>query len=260
MHPILNIGIRAARAAGDHIMRYANRVDAVPVSSKSRNDFVSQVDRDAETWIINTILKAYPDHSILAEESGSRAGNEFQWIIDPLDGTTNFLHGLPQFAVSIAFRNKDQIEQAIVYDPPRQELFTASRGDGARMNDKRIRVAGLRGLDNALLGTGIPFRGADRLDRYIEILRVLVPETAGIRRAGAAALDLAWVACGRLDGFWELGLNIWDIAAGHLLVREAGGIITDLHDRGDGLETGDVLAGNPYVHKAMRQRLAALEH
>jgi myo-inositol-1(or 4)-monophosphatase len=259
MHPILNIGIRAARAAGGHIMRYADRVDAVPVSNKGRNDFVSQVDHEAEALIINTILKAYPDHSILAEESGARAGNEFQWIIDPLDGTTNFLHGLPQFAVSIAFRNKDQIEQAIIYDPPRQQLFTASRGDGAHLDNRRIRVAELRGLDGALLGTGVPFRGGDRMERYLDILRVLVPETAGIRRAGAAALDLAWIACGRLDGFWELGLNIWDIAAGHLLIREAGGIITDLHDRGDCLETGDVLAGNPYVHKAMRQRLAALE-
>jgi myo-inositol-1(or 4)-monophosphatase len=258
MHPILNIGIRAARAAGDHIMRYADRVDAIPVNSKSRNDFVSQVDREAEALIINAILKAYPDHSILAEESGSRPGNEFQWIIDPLDGTTNFLHGLPQFAVSIAFRNGREVEQAVIYDPPRQELFTASRGQGARLENRRIRVAGLRSLEGALLGTGIPFRGEDRMERYLEILRLLVPETAGVRRAGAAALDLAWIACGRLDGFWELGLNIWDIAAGHLLIREAGGMISDLYDRGDCLETGDVLAGNPFVHKAMRQRLAQL--
>jgi myo-inositol-1(or 4)-monophosphatase len=258
MHPILNIGIRAARAAGDHIMRYAGRVDAIPVNNKGRNDFVSQVDRDAEALIINTVLKAYPDHAILAEESGSRGGGDFQWIIDPLDGTTNYLHGFPQFAVSIAFRNKGEIEQAIIYDPPRQELFTASRGDGARLDNRRIRVAGLRGLENALLGTGVPFRGENRLDRWVEILRLLVPDTAGVRRAGAAALDLAWVACGRLDGFFELGLNTWDIAAGHLLIREAGGIITDLYDRGDGLDSGDVLAGNPHVHKAMRERLALL--
>lgn len=258
MHPILNIGIRAARAAGDHIMRHAGRVDAIPVSSKGRSDFVSQVDHEAEALIVNTILRAYPDHAILAEEGGSRGGGDFQWVIDPLDGTTNFLHGLPQFAVSIAFRNKGEIEQAIIYDPPRQELFTASRGDGARLDNKRIRVGKLRGLEHALLGTGIPFRGENRLDQWLEMLRVLVPDTAGVRRAGAAALDLAWVACGRLDGFWELGLNVWDIAAGHLLVREAGGMISDLHDRGDGLDTGDVLAGNPYVHKAMRERLAAI--
>jgi myo-inositol-1(or 4)-monophosphatase len=255
MHAMLNIGIRAARAAGDLILRNMDRVEGLPISSKSRNDFVSEVDRRAEAAIISVIRRAYPSHAILAEESGAHAGGDYQWIIDPLDGTTNFLHGFPQFAVSIALRFRNQLEQAVVYDPLRQELFTASRGAGAMLNNRRIRVSRQAGLDGALLGTGFPFRDAEKLERFIGIFRQFFPESAGIRRAGAASLDLAYVACGRLDGFWELKLLPWDIAAGGLLIREAGGLVSDLSG-GDGwLDSGDVLAGCPAVYEAMLAKL-----
>jgi myo-inositol-1(or 4)-monophosphatase len=251
MHPLLNIGIKAARAAGNLIVRYLDRIEGMPISSKGRNDFVSDVDRAAEQVIIDTIRKAYPEHAILAEESGASGGGDCQWIIDPLDGTTNFLHGFPQFAVSIALRVKGVLDQAVVYDPLRQELFTASRGAAAMLNNRRIRVSRQTTLDGALLGTGFPFREQGRLDLYLDIMRKLIPVTAGIRRPGAAALDLAYVACGRLDGFWELGLKPWDIAAGHLLITEAGGRISDLDGSGDCLASGDVLAGNPQIYNAM---------
>ncbi|MGH8246237.1 MAG: inositol monophosphatase family protein, partial [Gammaproteobacteria bacterium] len=260
MDPALNIGIRAARRAGDLIIRYMEAVEGVPVSSKGRNDFVSDVDWQAEAAIIETIRKAYPTHGILAEEGGAQAGDECQWIIDPLDGTTNYLHGFPQFAVSIALKVKERLEQAVVYDPLRQELFTASRGKGALLNDRRIRVSRQPGLEGALLGTGFPFRGEAHLDRFISIFRALFPIAAGIRRAGAASLDLAYVGCGRLDGFWEFGLKQWDIAAGHLLICEAGGLISSLDGHGDCLETGNVLAGNPHVYKAMLKVLAGINH
>jgi myo-inositol-1(or 4)-monophosphatase len=256
MHPLLNIGIKAARAAGDLIVRYMDRIEGMPVSSKGRNDFVSEVDRAAEAVIIEEIRKRYPGHAVLAEESGASGGDDYQWIIDPLDGTTNFLHGFPQFAVSIALRVKGMLDQAVVYDPLRQELFTASRGAAAMLNSRRIRVSRQNSLEGALLGTGFPFREQERLDRYLEIMRMLIPLTAGIRRPGAASLDLAYVACGRLDGFWELGLKPWDIAAGHLLISEAGGRISDLDGTRDCMQTGDVLAGNPQVHAAMLELIA----
>ncbi len=245
MHPMLNIAVRAALGAGNVIIRNLGKLDALTVHSKHRNDFVSEVDTQAEREIINILRKAYPDHGILAEESGHHDGDEFQWIIDPLDGTTNFLHGFPQFAVSIALRQKGRLEQGVIYDPLRQELFTATRGAGAQLNERRIRVTNRKSLEGSLLGTGFPFKSQQHLDTYLAMFRALFPETAGIRRAGSAALDLAYVASGRLDGFWEIGLNIWDMAAGVLLIQEAGGLSGDFSGGHDFLENGNLVAGNP---------------
>jgi len=256
LHPMLNIAIRAARNAGSIIVRHVDRIDTVQVGTKQRNDFVSEVDRLAEREIIQVIRKAYPAHAIRAEESGEHAGNEFEWVIDPLDGTTNFLHGFPQFAVSIALRHRGRLDQAVVYDPLRQELFTASRGAGALLNDRRIRVSRANGLPGALLGTGFPFRQQEHLDAYLGMFRDLFVDTAGIRRAGSAALDLAYVAAGRLDGFWEIGLGAWDIAAGALLVLEAGGMVSDFAGGADYLASGNVVCGTPKVHAAMLAAIA----
>ena len=260
MHPMLNIAVRAARRAGNIITRSLEKVDQLDITEKSPNDFVSDVDRMAEEAIINVLHDAYPEHSILAEESGAVSGkgnnsDEYQWIIDPLDGTTNFLHGFPQFAVSIAFKHKGRLEQAVVYDPMRQELFTASRGGGAQLNDRRLRVSNRRELNGALLGTGFPFKAQKHLDTYLETFKALFPMTAGIRRPGSAALDLAYVAAGRLDGFWEIGLNPWDMAAGALLIQEAGGLISDFNGGNEYLESGNVVAGNPKVFKAILQTI-----
>jgi len=260
MHPMLNIGIRAAHAAGDYILRYVDRIQDIPVNSKGRNDFVTEVDRQAELIIIDTIHKAYPKHSILAEESGEHPQDtEFLWVVDPLDGTTNFLHGFPQFAVSIALKFRGELDQAIVYDPLRQELFTASKGAGAHLNNKRIRVSKLKSLDGALLGTGFPFRDDARLELFIKSFRTFFPMTAGIRRAGAASLDLAYVACGRLDGFWEFGLNEWDIAAGSLLILEAGGHVGRIMHDNKETEPGSIIAGNPKIFEAMMNQMNNLE-
>ncbi|NIN36308.1 MAG: inositol monophosphatase, partial [Gammaproteobacteria bacterium] len=216
MHPILNIAIRAARASGEAIVRSLEQVTKLEINEKSLNDYVSEVDKKSEQIIIDTILKSYPEHGILAEESGQHGDGDHQWIVDPLDGTTNFLHGFPQFAVSIAVKHHNSLEHAVIYDPLRQELFTATRGNGAHLNNRRIRVSNRKNLKGALLGTGFPFGNNDKLDSFIETFRAIFPVTAGIRRAGAASLDLAFVACGRLDGFWEFGLKQWDIAAGAL--------------------------------------------
>ncbi|HKJ10140.1 MAG TPA: inositol-1-monophosphatase [Gammaproteobacteria bacterium] len=251
MHPMLNIAVRAARTAGDLIVRHLDRVDQLTVKSKHRNDFVTEVDRQAEQAIIRVLRKAYPDHGILAEESGTQAGDDYCWIIDPLDGTTNFLHGFPQFAVSIALRHQGRLEQGVVYDPLRQELFTATRGSGAQLNNRRIRVGRLTGLEGALLGTGFPFKMQEYLDAYLAMFRTLFMDTAGIRRAGAAALDLAYVAAGRLDGFWEIGLKPWDMAAGALLIQEAGGIVGDFTGGHAFMDSGNVVAGNPKVFAAV---------
>ncbi|BAZ93928.1 inositol monophosphatase [Thiohalobacter sp. COW1] len=257
MHPMLNIATRAARAAGDIIVRYVDRLDELNVASKERNDYVSEVDRRAEDAIIRILRKAYPDHGILAEESGTQAGSndEYQWIIDPLDGTTNFLHGFPQFAVSIALSHKGRLEQGVVYDPLRQELFTASRGSGAQLNNRRLRVAQRKGLEGALLGTGFPFKTHEHLEAYLGMFRDLLLETSGIRRPGSAALDLAYVAAGRLDGFWELKLNPWDMAAGVLLIQEAGGIVGDFTGGHRFMQSGNVVAGNPKVFAAIVKKL-----
>ncbi|MGH8293874.1 MAG: inositol monophosphatase family protein, partial [Gammaproteobacteria bacterium] len=226
MHPLLNIAVTAARKAGDIIIRHVDRIDRLTVKAKEHNDFVSQVDRLAEEEIIYTIRKAHPDHAILAEESGAHAGNEeFQWIIDPLDGTTNFLHGFPVFSVSIAVKHRGRLEHAVVYDPMRQELFTASRGGGAQVDGKRMRVTSLKTLDGALIGTGFPYRESQNLDIYLKMFAAVTRKAAGVRRAGSAAQDLAYVAAGRLDGFWEMGLKPWDIAAGVLMIQECGGLV-----------------------------------
>ncbi|RMD71726.1 MAG: inositol-1-monophosphatase [Gammaproteobacteria bacterium] len=246
--PTLNIAVRAARRAGALIMRYLDRLDMVSFAEKSRHDFVTEVDRQSERIIIETLRKAYPHHAILAEESGLHGKDDFQWIIDPLDGTTNFLHGFPQFAVSIALRHRGKLDQAVIYDPVRNELFTASQGKGAQLNERRIRVSKVKRADDALLGTGFPFRSQQYLDDYLAMFRALFPRVSGIRRAGSAALDLAFVAAGRLDGFWEIGLKPWDIAAGALLIQEAGGMIGDFSGGGAFLHTGNVVAGNPTIY------------
>jgi myo-inositol-1(or 4)-monophosphatase len=257
MHPMLNIAVRAARNAGDIIVRHLNRLDQLTVSSKERNDFVSEADRQAEAEIIAVVRKAYPGHSVLAEESGRDPGDsdEFQWIIDPLDGTTNFLHGFPQFAVSIGLKHKGRLEQAVVYDPLRQELFTASRGSGAFLDNRRIRVSHQTGLSGALLGTGFPYKDQQHLDAYLNMFRALIVDTAGIRRPGSAALDLAYVAAGRLDGFWEIGLNAWDMAAGVLLIHEAGGLVGDLAGGHSYLENGNIVAATPKLFPAMLREI-----
>lgn len=266
MHPMLNIAVRAARNAGDIIVRHLNRLDQLTVSTKERNDYVSEADRQAEAEIIAVIRKAYPGHSVLAEESGSHAGNEeFQWIIDPLDGTTNFLHGFPQFAVSIALKHRGRLDQGVVYDPMRQELFTASRGSGAFLDNRRIRVTNQKTLGGALLGTGFPYSDQQHLDAYLDMFRALIKDTAGIRRPGSAALDLAYVAAGRLDGFWEIGLNPWDMAAGVLLVHEAGGLVGDFGGGHDYLQTGNIVAATPKLFPAILREIRphltpALQH
>lgn len=251
MQPMLNIAVRAAHAAGDHIIRFVDRIEGLDIDQKGRSDFVTEVDRQAEAIIIDQIRRAYPAHGILAEESGSHGGDSYTWVIDPLDGTTNFLHGFPQYAVSIALLHKGVPEQAVIYDPLKQELFTASRGGGAQLNQKRIRVSRLDRLDAALIGTGFPFGKMDRLEDYLAGFRKICPLTAGIRRAGSAALDLAYVACGRLDGFWEFDLKKWDIAAGVLLVLEAGGNVQDMDRSENYLESGSIIAANPKIVKEL---------
>lgn len=258
VQPILNIAIRAARSAGALIVRQLERVDSLNVTAKGRNDFVTEVDQRAEQIIIDVIHKAYPDHGILAEESGQRSGDETVWIIDPLDGTTNFLHNFPHFAVSIAVEHRSRLVQAVVFDPIRQELFTASRGEGAQLDNRRIRVSKKTSMDSALLGTGFPFRELSGLDDYLSTLQAFMPNCAGIRRAGSAALDLAYVAAGRLDGFWEFGLKRWDLAAGVLLIHEAGGFVSDPFGGESYLDCGDIVAGNPKIAKKMLQMLHPL--
>jgi len=251
MQPLLNIAIRAARRAGDLIIRSLPRLDSIHVATKGRNDFVSEIDKLAEQEIINTIRRTHPDHGFLGEESGRSGSEENFWIIDPLDGTTNFLHGFPTFAVSIAFQSRGRLEQAVIYDPMRQELFTASRGDGAQLEGRKIRVSSQRGLEGALIGTGFPFRSnVQWVDAYLAMFKTVMGATAGIRRPGAAALDLAYVAAGRLDGFWEIGLHPWDTAAGTLLIQEAGGRVGTLIGE-EYKQGGNILAGTPKVFEAL---------
>jgi len=257
MHPTVNIAVRAARSAGRILLRYFERADTLTISRKGLNDYVSEVDRAAEQAIIAELRGKFPNHAILAEESGHHAGSEeFQWVIDPLDGTTNYLHGFPHFAVSIAQLYRGQLEHAVVYDPLREDLFTATRGSGAQLNDRRIRVSKLPGLENALLGTGLPYRDHRNVDAYLGMLKSLLGKSAGIRRPGSAALDFAYIAAGRMDGFWELGLAPWDIAAGALLVREAGGAVSDVAGGDRFLETGNVVAAGLKVHTAMLKEIA----
>lgn len=251
MNPTTNIAVRAARQAGNVIMRSYSRLDSLTVSEKQANDYVSEVDRNAEQAIIDVLHKSFPGHAILAEESGVHGKDDYQWVIDPLDGTTNYLHGFPQFAISIALMHRGRLESAVVYDPVRDEMFTADRGGGALLNDRRLRVTDQKGLKGALLGTGIPFRDQRYMDAYLGMLKALTQDTAGIRRPGSAALDFAYVAAGRLDGFWELGLSVWDFAAGALLVEEAGGTVSDIGGGSRHLETGNVICANVRLHQAM---------
>jgi len=249
--PLLNIAIEAARAAGNTIVRAMNRLDKIKITEKRPNDFVTEVDQRVEKDIISIIRKAYPSHAILSEECGELEGDDYQWIIDPIDGTRNFIHGFPHFAVSIAVLHKGKIEHGLIYDPVRQELFTATRGKGAQLNDHRIRVSTRKHLDECLLGTGFAYRHTDKIDSLPgQVLQAILPYCADIRRAGAATLDLAYVASGRLDGFWELGLHKWDIAAGILLIKEAGGIVSDPYGGEDYFKTGNIVAANPTI---MRQ-------
>ena len=254
---MLTIAVKAARRAGSIINRAALDVDALIVSKKRHNDFVTEVDQAAEQAVIQILLKAYPDHAILAEESGAHGKSDYVWIIDPLDGTTNFIHGFPQYCVSIGLRHKGTVTQAVVYDPGRNELFTATRGHGAYLNDRRMRVSKRTQLDDALIGTGFPFRDFTHMREYVTMLRKVMAQTVGVRRAGAAALDLAYVAAGRLDGFWEMGLSPWDMAAGSLLIQESGGLVSDFDGDGNYLESGRIVAGAPKVFTQLLQLVAA---
>ncbi|MEZ5613883.1 MAG: inositol monophosphatase family protein [Rhodocyclaceae bacterium] len=256
MHPTINIAVKAARRAGGIINRASRDVEQIKVSTKRDKDFVTEVDKAAEAAIIGVLKEAYPDHAILAEESGASGDSDHVWIIDPLDGTTNFIHGFPQYAISIAQQHKGVLQHAVVYDPTRNELFTASKGAGAYLNDRRIRVTGRARMNEALIGTGFPFRYFEHVDAYLGIFRDMMHKTAGVRRPGAAALDLAWVAAGRIDGFWELGLSPWDMAAGALLITEAGGLVGDLAGEQNYLETGNIVGGNPKVFVQLLQIIA----
>lgn len=248
---MLNVAIKAARAAGVIINRAALDVESVRVSQKMAKDFVTEVDQASENIIIDTLLTAYPDHGILAEESGQTHGNpqsEHIWIIDPLDGTTNFIHGFPFYCVSIALQSKGRIEQAVVYDPTRNDLFTSTRGRGAFMNDRRLRVSKRINLEECLISTGFPFRPEDDIATYLKLASEVMQRTAGLRRPGAAALDLAYVAAGFCDGFFELGLHPWDMAAGSLLITEAGGLVGNFTGEADYLYQRECMAANPKIY------------
>ncbi len=255
MHPMLNIAIQAARAAGKVIVRFEDQMDKVSITEKNQNDLVTQVDHLSEATIIEHIQKAYPHHTILAEESGLHSEesqtSDYCWIIDPLDGTKNFVHGFPQYCISIALMHKNVLTLAVVYDPIRQDLFTATKGQGAYLNSRRIRVSPTKKLENALIGTGFPFRDKQHLKPYLNTFQTIFPRASDIRRAGAAALDLAYVAAGKLDGFWEAALKPWDMAAGVLLIKEAGGMVSDFHNEGNFLDSGNIIAGNLRVHKEL---------
>ena len=260
MHPMLNVAVRAARRAGRIINRASVDLEQVKVTRKQTNDFVTEVDHASQEAIIDTLLTAYPDHAILAEESGHRPGKgtttamyeaEHVWVIDPLDGTTNFIHGFPQYAVSIALMQRGVVTQAVVYDPTRDELFTASKGRGAFLNDRRIRVSRRTKVEESLIGTGFPYRQLDQLDDYLQLFKLVTEKSAAVRRPGAAALDLAYVACGRYDAFFEFGLAPWDVAAGSLLITEGGGLVGNFSGDADYLFSEQVLAGTPKVFGAL---------
>jgi myo-inositol-1(or 4)-monophosphatase len=256
MHPMLNIAVRAARRAGAIINRASLEGGVLEVRAKQRNDFVTKVDHAAEEAIIDVVRKAYPEHAFLAEESGASGdGAEYQWIIDPLDGTTNFIHGFPQYCVSVAVRHRGVLAHGVIYDPNRNELFTASKGAGAFLNDRRIRVSKCTRLGDALVGTGFPFKETGRIDLYTKQLKNIMQNAAGVRRAGAAALDLAYVACGRLDAFWEMGLSAWDMAAGALMILEAGGLVGDLRGDDGYLDKGEIACGTPKVFTGLLEAL-----
>lgn len=257
MHPILNVATKAAREAGKIINRASQDVGSLKIQTKDYNDFVSEVDRSAEEAIINILKEAYPTHGFYGEESGkTNVDAESIWIIDPLDGTTNFLHNFPCYCVSIALQERGVLTQAVIYDPVHNDLFTATKGRGAFLNDKRIRVTNRSKLQDSLISTGFPFKDFSYLDTYVEIFKDMAKKTAGLRRPGSAALDLAYVAAGYTDGFFEINLSPWDIAAGALLVQEAGGIVGDFEGNESWLRTGNIVAGNPKVFGQMLQVIA----
>lgn len=257
MHPLLNIAIPAARQAGEIIVRHIDQVEHLKITPKGAQDFFSEVDVKAEQAITQAILKAYPEHGIIGEEGGNyQEDSDTVWIIDPLDGTSNYLHGFPFYAVSIAIRIKDRIEHGVVYDPLRHECFFATRGAGARLNDRRIRVSKQTQLNASLIGTGFRIRNKALSQRYLNTFTAMFGSCASVRRTGSAALDLAYVASGRLDGFWEFGLRPWDIAAGALLIQEAGGLVSDPQGGENYLQSGDIIAGTPKVFKSMLQSLS----
>ena len=256
MHPMLNTAVTAARKAGTIITRASFDVDKLTVRTQRQHDFVSEVDHAAEDAIIRVLKEAYPDHGFLAEESGYKDKQaDYLWVIDPLDGTTNFLHGVPQYCVSIGLMHKGKPTQAVVFDPTRNELFTATKGAGAYLNDRRIRVSKVDKLDGALISTGFPFKVIEHVDDYLRMLRNMMKTTSGVRRAGAAALDLSYVACGRYDGFWEKGLSPWDMCAGALLIREAGGLVGDYEGNEGFLDKGEIVASNAKLFAALLKTL-----
>ena len=259
MHPMLNTAVKAARDAAEIIQYGARNLDRLTVESKAPGDFVSEIDRNAEAAIVDTLLGAYPNHGIIAEEgSGATRGNpnaSHIWIIDPLDGTTNFLHGFPTYCVSIALQVEGKLTQAVIYDPNRNDLFTASRGAGAFMNNRRVRVSKALKLRECLIGTGFPFRDGSDFDAYVTQFKNLMPKTAGLRRPGSAALDLAYVAAGFIDGFWEMKLNQWDMAAGALLIMEAGGLVTGIDGEDTYMDTGSIVAGTPKIFPELLKTL-----
>jgi myo-inositol-1(or 4)-monophosphatase len=257
MNALQNVAVMAARRGGAILIRHLNKLDKLKVEKKGHNDFVSDADRAAEEAVIEVIRNHYPEDAILAEESGKQGDSDTVWIIDPLDGTTNFLHGFPQFCVSVGVQIKGRMEAAAVYDPISQDLFAAARGEGATLNDRKIRVSGRKEMEYALIGTGFPFRQKDMdMGPYLEMLGKVVKNTAGVRRPGAAALDLCYVAAGRLDAFWEIGLKPWDLAAGSLIIREAGGIVSALDGSENYLEAGHILCGTPKVYAGLAKLCA----
>ncbi|HLD16317.1 MAG TPA: inositol monophosphatase family protein [Coxiellaceae bacterium] len=250
-HPFITIAEKAARLAGRMMRQAVDRLDKVKISEKSQNDFVTEVDQRSEAMIIDAIREAYPSHSILGEEGGAIAGDETQWIIDPLDGTANFIHGFPHFSISIAVKQQGRLEAALIYDPLRDEMFIAARGKGAQLNQRKIRVSQVKKLSESFLGTGFPYKEMKNFPSYLKMFETITPLSSNIRRAGSAALDLAYVACGRLDGFWEYGLSPWDMAAGILLIREAGGMVSDFQGGENYFESGQVVAGTPGILKEL---------
>ena len=256
MHPMLNIAVRAARVAGNIIARGFENRDDLDTQAKGKNDFVTKIDKEAEQAIISKIKQSYPDHAFYGEESGKQGDDEtFTWIIDPLDGTTNFIKGIPHFSVSIALLHKGRLDQAVVFDPIRGELFTASKGAGAQLNGYRIRASKAKDLDQTILGTAFPFKQPEQLEQYTRQFTQIFRKAGDIRRSGSAALDMAYVAAGRLDGYWERGVQPWDIAAGELLVREAGGLVTDFSGNNDPLYAGEMVAGSPRVVQQLVKHL-----
>lgn len=257
MHPMLSNAVKAARRAGSIITRASEDIGSLKIQTKTYNDFVTEVDRAAEQAIIDTLKDLYPHHGFLGEESGeSNIDADFIWIIDPLDGTTNFLHGFPQYCISIALQERGVLTHAVVYDPNRNDLFTATKGRGAFLNDKRIRVTQRTKLQECMIGTGFPFRDFTHLETYMDMLKDMIKKTTGIRRPGSAALDLAYVAAGWFDGFWEIGLSTWDIAAGGLIVQEAGGMVGDFEGNEAWIKTGNIVAGNPKIFGQILQTLS----